>query len=174
MSKTGYGTDQHDLSANELQYNYGNKLFSTDIDSIQYTYVNNKIKICAIFDYKIGILNGNPSPITEQSSFGVYRLIAEQNDAPFFIVVCFTRQEYYIKTYYLHPANKQAEDALIKIGKFEDRLFSELQYAIFQHKLRGIKFNPNEIRNGKRLGDLSNKVNKDIKLPVILVNKEKP
>ena len=97
-----------DLLPSLLHRELGQKLYCTDIDCIEYRFINGKRKAVAIIDYKNPV---NSSKLDTTGETVLFQSdLADQLNIPFFLAYTFLEEEYYpTNMMYLLPINEIAK-----------------------------------------------------------------
>lgn len=151
----------------------GRACFASDIDSFEMTSMNtedsfmefkidlNNYECVAFFDYKM-ILSNPEKPQRFSDDYAPIRAQGKIADlqfktpVPFFLALTFLDESYPDKMYYIIPINTSAKKFFKKYNiSIKGNWQTTLQFSQFQHLLRKIKWNPEEIIN-ERICDTIN------------------
>ena len=144
MSKENYRTAENfrDYTLSDYLRHMGQMLYTSDIDSIVYTYKEGKLDNCALIDYKHGSaeLGGSfPSAIQAQLA------LADSAGLPFFFAYYWLLPDFPVPMFFLRAGNDLAIEKLHAFEKTHSlihvgRWFSAYDYSRFQYYLRDMKF----------------------------------
>lgn len=150
--KYGEHTNLRDNLPSLQHRTLGKRIAMTDIDQLEYVHEKDgTIRFVAIIDVK----HGSIEKLLDVSAIKAQEMLAEKLDIPFFIVLTYLDPEKYeVPMYYIRPKNHQARDIMIKLKKSLASHFQEgglwcsvYDYSKFQHYIRKIIPNENEIKN---------------------------
>ena len=133
----------------------GKRLYMADIDCVLYTYdENGKCKIVGLLDWK----NPAAKEIDTWSSSDAYMAIAHQMKVPLWYCITFLDPDKFaVPMYYLIGV-----DPLAKKSIWHHIWLSEYEYSLFEHQLRDLSIDHNELKNlcrQKRVYTLPPKMN---------------
>ena len=131
-------TGLRDIAPSKMHRTLGKKLYMTDLDCVLYNQTANGIEIIAFVDWK----NGNMKYSAEFSAIGAQKEIARLARKPFFVIVYWLRPDE-TPMLFVRPANGLAYALLPLPGEW----MSIRDYAIWEHQLRGITPDPEEINS---------------------------
>lgn len=127
----------------------GEHLTETDIDCMEYGWINNDVEFFSIIDYKDGEFIKNRKT-TYQTGL-VQRKLANKLSIPFFVVHYYLSNKFKIKMLFIIPGNNIAKSIAEKVGKNPDGFWLSLRnYSRFIHYLHKI---PNDINAQKNLSN---------------------
>jgi hypothetical protein len=114
----------------------GKQIYMADLDSVEFHYVDSKLVLVAVIDYK----NGNAKLIgTKYPGVQAQLLVAEGLSLPFYICLDYLAEE--IPMYYLLPINTKAKIQLSDRRPSPGVWMSPKEFSQFQHSIRNITFN---------------------------------
>jgi len=137
-----YGEEQY---VSDTHRTLGDKIMSTNLDCVEYHYVNGEIELIAFIDYK----EGHIGKLVNTSAKDAQKKMAALLGLPMFEVLTYLDPDKYdIKMYYVIPLNQEAKDLFTHLQlPLDGKWLSIKNYARFQHYLRKIKVNEEEIKH---------------------------
>lgn len=148
-----------DTYAIDYHRKLGSRCYGLDIDMIEQTYENGKIKFITAIDYKHGnsyLINTSAAPIQAQFA------LTDQLSIGFFICITYLDPaDFPIPMYFLIPMNDLARKLLQGYERHDNGTwFSIKEYSKFQHLIRNLEWNENETdkNSGDKLSDLSEQI----------------
>lgn len=136
-------------AVSDMHFRLGKAHKSTNIDCLEYKYVNGKRIRVAVIDYKYGTQKEGQYPISLADDAMQCQLeLANDLNLPFFIVITFLDTNVCdVPMYYVIYANNLAKSVFDSVGRRNNGYwFSVRDYAKFQCLLRHIEPDENEIK----------------------------
>jgi hypothetical protein len=130
----------------DIHRTLGKSICMTNLDCLEYHYVNGEIVFVALIDYKEGCAQNTE---VGRSSIQARTKLATGLSLPYFHTKTYLDQTLYpIPMYFVIPKNNLAKDLFIQTKQNTDgEWMSVSNYSRFQHYLRKILPNENEIKH---------------------------